>query len=169
MDITNSERLHIKDNGPLQTEVPTSVCKTHLYLQAKIDHKANQTRAAKPTASPLLDVQENVQHRILPTSFLGRALLHNPKSLAFGYLDEKLIDTDLMKFLGLCPSALSWYFEFASAFFTSSLHESKGSMTPRKSHLCSTIALPSPWSYYPLLCICIHSFAIGRSAFVALL
>ncbi|RWV90731.1 hypothetical protein GW17_00047037 [Ensete ventricosum] len=31
----------------------------------------------------------------------------NPKSLAFGYLDEKSIDTGLMKFLGLCPSALS--------------------------------------------------------------
>ncbi|RZS15529.1 hypothetical protein BHM03_00047359, partial [Ensete ventricosum] len=31
----------------------------------------------------------------------------NPKSPAFGYLDEKSIDTGLMKFLGLCPSALS--------------------------------------------------------------
>ncbi|RWW65299.1 hypothetical protein BHE74_00027399, partial [Ensete ventricosum] len=30
----------------------------------------------------------------------------NPKSYAFGYLDEKSIDTGLMKFLGLCPSAL---------------------------------------------------------------
>ncbi|RRT73213.1 hypothetical protein B296_00026991 [Ensete ventricosum] len=66
----------------------------------------------------------------------------NPKSLSFGYLDEKAIDTDLMKFLGLCPSALSWYLEFASAFSTSSapfrpmlfLYESKGSMTPQKSH-----------------------------------
>ncbi|RZR82441.1 hypothetical protein BHM03_00008860 [Ensete ventricosum] len=28
----------------------------------------------------------------------------NPKSLTFGYLDEKSIDTGLMKFLGLCPS-----------------------------------------------------------------
>ncbi|RWW45988.1 hypothetical protein BHE74_00048122 [Ensete ventricosum] len=36
---------------------PTSVYKTYLYLQANIGHKANQTRAAKPTASPLLDVQ----------------------------------------------------------------------------------------------------------------
>ncbi|RWV79896.1 hypothetical protein GW17_00058904 [Ensete ventricosum] len=43
----------------------------------------------------------------------------NPKSIAFGYLDEKPIDTGLMKFLGLCPSALSWYLEFASAFSTS--------------------------------------------------
>ncbi|RZS20367.1 hypothetical protein BHM03_00052872 [Ensete ventricosum] len=36
---------------------PTSAYKTYLYLQAKIDHKANQTQAAKPTASPLLAVQ----------------------------------------------------------------------------------------------------------------
>ncbi|RWV78543.1 hypothetical protein GW17_00060465 [Ensete ventricosum] len=41
-------------------------------------------------------------------------------------------------------------------------------MTPRKSHLCDTIALPSPWPYYSLPCICVPSFAIGRSAFVAL-
>ncbi|RZR72796.1 hypothetical protein BHM03_00017137 [Ensete ventricosum] len=77
----------------------------------------------------------------------------NPKSLNFGYLDEKLIDTGLMKFLGLCLSALSWYLEFAFAFSTSlapfttnalSLHESKGSMTPRKSGLCGTMVLPSP-------------------------
>ncbi|RWW10939.1 hypothetical protein GW17_00025488 [Ensete ventricosum] len=31
--------------------------KTYLYLQAKMGHKANQTRAAKPTGSPLLAVQ----------------------------------------------------------------------------------------------------------------
>ncbi|RWW49281.1 hypothetical protein BHE74_00044580, partial [Ensete ventricosum] len=67
----------------------------------------------------------------------------NSKSLAFGYLDEKPIDTGLMKFLGLCPFALSWYLEFASAFSTSSvpfrpmfsLYKSKGLMTPRKSRL----------------------------------
>ncbi|RWW27835.1 hypothetical protein GW17_00007714 [Ensete ventricosum] len=76
----------------------------------------------------------------------------NPKSLTFGYLDEKPIDTGLMKFLSLCLSTLSWYLEFAFAFSTSSaplrpmlsLHESKGSMTPRKSHLCGTMMLPSP-------------------------
>ncbi|RZS20303.1 hypothetical protein BHM03_00052817 [Ensete ventricosum] len=76
----------------------------------------------------------------------------NPKSLAFGYLDEKPIDTGLIKFFGLCHSALSWYLEFASAFSTSSapfqpmlsLYESKGSMTPRKSYLCGTMALLSP-------------------------
>ncbi|RWW14926.1 hypothetical protein GW17_00021258 [Ensete ventricosum] len=62
----------------------------------------------------------------------------NPKSLTFDYLDEKPINTDLMKLLGLCPSALSWYLEFASAFSTSSallrpmlsLHKSKEPMTP---------------------------------------
>ncbi|RRT71665.1 hypothetical protein B296_00010203, partial [Ensete ventricosum] len=81
------------------------------------------------------------------------------------------IDTGLMKFLGLCPSALSWYLEFAFAFSTSSapfrpmlsLYESNGSMTPRKSRLCGTMALPSPWPYYLLPCICVPSFAIGRS------
>ncbi|RWW59934.1 hypothetical protein BHE74_00033102, partial [Ensete ventricosum] len=67
----------------------------------------------------------------------------NPKSLAFDYLDKKPIDTGLMKFLGLCPFALSWYLEFAFAFSTSSallqpmlsLHEGKGAITPRKSRL----------------------------------
>ncbi|RWV99955.1 hypothetical protein GW17_00037113 [Ensete ventricosum] len=53
----SSERLHIKDNGPLQTEVPTSAYKTHSYLEVKIGYKANQTRAAKLTASPLLAIQ----------------------------------------------------------------------------------------------------------------
>ncbi|RWW78604.1 hypothetical protein BHE74_00013171 [Ensete ventricosum] len=43
----------------------------------------------------------------------------NPKSSTFGYLDEKSIDTGLMKFLGLCHSVLSWYLEFAFAFSTS--------------------------------------------------
>ncbi|RRT39069.1 hypothetical protein B296_00048550 [Ensete ventricosum] len=74
----------------------------------------------------------------------------NPKSLTFGYLDEKSIDNSLMKFLGLCPSVLSWYLEFAFAFSISSappmlsLHESKGSMTQQKSHLYGTMVLRSP-------------------------
>ncbi|RRT84412.1 hypothetical protein B296_00005720 [Ensete ventricosum] len=101
----------------------------------------------------------------------------NPKSLAFGYLDKKLIDIGLMKFISLCPSVLSWYLEFVFAFSTSSapflrpmlsLHKNKGSMTPRKSRLCSTTVLPSPYPYYPLTCIRIPSFVIGRSAFAAL-
>ncbi|RWW09252.1 hypothetical protein GW17_00027267 [Ensete ventricosum] len=101
----------------------------------------------------------------------------NPKSLAFGYLDKKSIDIGLMKFISLYPSVLSWYLEFAFAFFTSSapflrpmlsLHKRKGSMTPRKSRLCGTMVLPSPYPYYPLTCICIPSFAIGRSAFATL-
>ncbi|RWW42924.1 hypothetical protein BHE74_00051471 [Ensete ventricosum] len=49
-----------------------------------------------------------------------------------------------------------------------SLHESKGSMTPWKSHLCGTMALPSPCLYYLLPCICVPSFAIDRSASAAL-
>ncbi|RWW72653.1 hypothetical protein BHE74_00019524 [Ensete ventricosum] len=100
----------------------------------------------------------------------------NPKSLAFGYLDKKPIDAGLMKFFDLCPSALSWYLEFASAFSTSSapfrpmlsLYKSKGLITPRKSRLCGTMALPSPRPYYMLPCICVPSFAIGRSASTAL-
>ncbi|RWV80201.1 hypothetical protein GW17_00058562 [Ensete ventricosum] len=60
------------------------------------------------------------QNRCSTTYCLLRSLIKysciNPKSLAFGYLNEKLIDTGLMKFLGLCPSALSWYLEFISTF-----------------------------------------------------
>ncbi|RWW42790.1 hypothetical protein BHE74_00051620 [Ensete ventricosum] len=42
---------------------PTSAYHIYLYLQAKIGHKANQTRAAKPIASPLLAVQAtNEEH-----------------------------------------------------------------------------------------------------------
>ncbi|RWW03992.1 hypothetical protein GW17_00032808 [Ensete ventricosum] len=40
-----------------RSKSPTSAYKTYLYLQAKMGHKANQTRAAKPTASLLLAVQ----------------------------------------------------------------------------------------------------------------
>ncbi|RWW14813.1 hypothetical protein GW17_00021382 [Ensete ventricosum] len=54
----------------------------------------------------------------------------NSKSLAFGYLDEKLIDTGLMKFLGLCPSALSWYLEFAFAFSISSAPFTTNALPP---------------------------------------
>ncbi|RWW48061.1 hypothetical protein BHE74_00045902, partial [Ensete ventricosum] len=76
----------------------------------------------------------------------------NPKSLTFDYLDEKLVDTGLMKFLGLCPSSLSWYLEFLPLHSPPprpflrpmfSLHKSKGSMIPRKSRLCGTIPLPA--------------------------
>ncbi|RRT33340.1 hypothetical protein B296_00047434 [Ensete ventricosum] len=42
----------------------------------------------------------------------------NSKSSTFGYLDEKPIDTSLMKFLGLYPPAMSWYLEFAFIFST---------------------------------------------------
>ncbi|RWW29615.1 hypothetical protein GW17_00005858 [Ensete ventricosum] len=67
----------------------------------------------------------------------------NPKSLAFGYLDEKPIDIGLMKFLGLCtpPPPRPLLRPMLS------LHESKGSMTPRKSRLCGTM-LPTDVSFH---------------------
>ncbi|RWW18720.1 hypothetical protein GW17_00017284 [Ensete ventricosum] len=54
----------------------------------------------------------------------------NPKSLTFSYLDEKFIDTGLMKFLGLYPSATSWYLEFAFAFSTSSAPFTTNALPP---------------------------------------
>ncbi|RWW69374.1 hypothetical protein BHE74_00023025 [Ensete ventricosum] len=54
-----------------------------------------------------------------------------------------------------------WQDEADSAKYA---QEGKGSMTPEKSHLCGTIALLSLWPYYPLPCICIPFFTIGRSA-----
>ncbi|RWW43759.1 hypothetical protein BHE74_00050548 [Ensete ventricosum] len=47
---------------------PTSAYKIYLYLQAKIGHKSNQTRAGKPTASPLLAVQEEGEEEEKNTS-----------------------------------------------------------------------------------------------------
>ncbi|URE38226.1 hypothetical protein MUK42_13742 [Musa troglodytarum] len=44
------------------------------------------------------------------------------KSFTYDNLDEKSIDTGLMKFSGLCPSVLSWYMEFANAFSSSTAH-----------------------------------------------
>ncbi|RWV86352.1 hypothetical protein GW17_00051767 [Ensete ventricosum] len=41
-------------------------------------------------------------------------------------------------------------------------------MTPRKSRLCGTMALSSPWPYYPLPCLYVPFSAISRSASVAL-
>ncbi|RWV78219.1 hypothetical protein GW17_00060840 [Ensete ventricosum] len=54
----------------------------------------------------------------------------NLKSLAFGYLDEKPIDIGLMKFLGLCPSILSWYLEFTSTFSISSTPSTTNALPP---------------------------------------
>ncbi|RWW41657.1 hypothetical protein BHE74_00052847 [Ensete ventricosum] len=76
----------------------------------------------------------------------------NSKSPIFGYLDEKSANTDLLKFSGsvLQPCLGTWSLPLHSLPFrprprsTLSLYESKGSMTPRKSRLCDTIALPSP-------------------------
>ncbi|RWW09268.1 hypothetical protein GW17_00027250 [Ensete ventricosum] len=56
----------------------------------------------------------------------------NLKSLAFGYLDEKSIDTSLIKLLGLYLSALSWYLEFAFAFSTSSAPFMTNALPPRE-------------------------------------
>ncbi|RWV80164.1 hypothetical protein BHE74_00059486 [Ensete ventricosum] len=57
------------DPSPIQSPLhPSSAHKTHSYLQAKIDHKANQTRAAKLTASSLLAVQGG---RTLPSRGLS--------------------------------------------------------------------------------------------------
>ncbi|RRT62432.1 hypothetical protein B296_00000483 [Ensete ventricosum] len=123
----------------------------------------------RPQRSAFPDISYTIYcllHSLVEHSYI------NPKSLAFGYLNEKPIDIDLMKFLGLYPFALSLYLKFASAFSTSSapfrpmlsLYESKGSMTPWKSRIYGTITLPGPWTYYLLSCICVPSFAIGRSA-----
>ncbi|RZR79001.1 hypothetical protein BHM03_00004565 [Ensete ventricosum] len=126
----------------------TSAYKTYLYLQAKMGHKANQTRAAKPTASPLLAVQVE---RYSTTYCLLRSLVEhsyiNPKSLSFGYLDEKPIDIGLMKFLGLCPSALSWYLEFAFAFFTSSAPFTTNALPPREQGIDDSTEVP-PLRYH---------------------
>ncbi|RRT33078.1 hypothetical protein B296_00049564 [Ensete ventricosum] len=106
----------------------------------------------------------------------------NPKSIAFGYLNKKPIDTGLMKFFGLCPSTLSWYLEFASAFFTSSAPFTTNALSPWEQRIegqrprnfsnevlpLRTMVLSSPWPYYPLPYICIPSFAIGRSTSMAL-
>ncbi|RZS22378.1 hypothetical protein BHM03_00055153 [Ensete ventricosum] len=54
----------------------------------------------------------------------------NLKSPAFGYLDEKSIDTGLMKFLGLCPFVLSWYLEFVFASSTSSAPFTTNALPP---------------------------------------
>ncbi|RWW06833.1 hypothetical protein BHE74_00037173 [Ensete ventricosum] len=81
----------------------------------------------------------------------------NPKFLTFDYLDEKPVDTGLMKFLGfsLPPCLGTWSLPLHSPpprpllRPTLSLHESKGSMTPWKSRLCGTIALPA---HDPTIC-----------------
>ncbi|RZR96615.1 hypothetical protein BHM03_00025658 [Ensete ventricosum] len=96
----------------------------------------------------------------------------NLKSLIFDYLDEKSVDTDLMMSLvsALPPFLGTWSLPLHSPLPrlllgpTFSLHESKGSIPPRKSHLCGTMTLPSPWPYYPLSYISIPFFALSRSA-----
>ncbi|RZR93609.1 hypothetical protein BHM03_00022133 [Ensete ventricosum] len=66
----------------------------------------------------------------------------NPKSLTFGYLDENPIDTDLMKFLSLCPSAMSWYLEFAFAFSISSAPFTTNALPPREQGIDDSTEVP---------------------------
>ncbi|RZS21818.1 hypothetical protein BHM03_00054502 [Ensete ventricosum] len=74
----------------------------------------------------------------------------NPKSLTYGYLDEKPIDIGLMKFPALPPCLSTWSLPLHSPPPRHllrpmlSLHESKRSMTPWKSRFCGTMVLPSP-------------------------
>ncbi|RWV85788.1 hypothetical protein BHE74_00035785 [Ensete ventricosum] len=85
----------------------------------------------------------------------------NSKSLTFGYLDEKPIDTGLMKFLGLCPSTLSWYLEFAFAFSTSLAHFTTNALPPQEQGIDDSTKVP-PLRYYgatkpiALLSIALH-------------
>ncbi|RZS24428.1 hypothetical protein BHM03_00057497 [Ensete ventricosum] len=77
----------------------------------------------RPFARRQLTRVHCIHYKNTTAYYLFRSLVEhsciNPKSLAFGYLDEKPINTGLMKFLGLYPSALSWYLEFTFAFSTS--------------------------------------------------
>ncbi|RZS01380.1 hypothetical protein BHM03_00031223 [Ensete ventricosum] len=177
MDFTNSEQLHTKDNG-MRTGVLGFTHSLELRRQMLLDF-AHLLEVVLYASSWLLafcllfaHTFEALEVFILLALSITYCILcslveHsciNPKSLTFGYLDEKPVDTGLMKFLGLCPSALSWYLEFASAFSTSStsfttnasLHESKGLMTPWKSHLCSTMALPA---HGPTICCLAYASA----------
>ncbi|RZR73556.1 hypothetical protein BHM03_00025646 [Ensete ventricosum] len=71
----------------------------------------------------------------------------SPKSLAFGYLDEKPTDTGLMKFLGPCPFALSWYLEFISAFSTSSTPFTTNALPPWEQGIDDSTEVP-PLRYH---------------------
>ncbi|RRT50559.1 hypothetical protein B296_00008061 [Ensete ventricosum] len=100
----------------------------------------------------------------------------NPKSLTFGYLDEKLVDTGLMKFLGLCPSTLSWYLEFTSAFPTSSAPFMTNAHPPSEQGIDDSTEVPPLWYHgtakpMALLSVALHLHlfsTIGRSASTAL-
>lgn len=94
------------------------------------------------------------------------------KSPTFDYLNEKLINTSLIKFIGFYPSVLSQFLIFIFVFFTSSalfhdhmlsLNKSKRLVNPLKFHVYDTIVLLYPWSYYPSTCIYIVFFLINRS------
>ncbi|RWW74585.1 hypothetical protein BHE74_00017472, partial [Ensete ventricosum] len=118
-----------------------STCTTELSLNSFTTMVAanSQSRHSPPHRAHLHDPVIGIfplmlLGKIITTYCLLRFLVEhsyiNLKSLAFGYLDEKAIDTGLMKFLGLCPSTLSWYLEFAFSFFTSSTPFTTNALPP---------------------------------------
>ncbi|RRT51482.1 hypothetical protein B296_00051093, partial [Ensete ventricosum] len=69
----------------------------------------------------LVVLEIHVSKRYNTTYDLLRSLVEhfytNPKSSTFDYLDEKPVDTSLIKFSDLCPSTLSWAVPLIGAIF----------------------------------------------------
>ncbi|THU61042.1 hypothetical protein C4D60_Mb07t19100 [Musa balbisiana] len=116
----------------LNPDVPASVLRYLLHEEHDEDDELNLQKIGKEQAelerANFSIIKKEAQAIIdLKRYNTAYCLLHplvvhsciDPKFSTFGYLDEKLDDTDLMKFPGLCPSALSRYLEFASVFSTS--------------------------------------------------
>ncbi|RZS28399.1 hypothetical protein BHM03_00062023, partial [Ensete ventricosum] len=99
----------------------------NLTRNAKGDRRKEDRRICHKIAGGCRSIRDTA-YRLL-RSLVEHSCI-NPKSLAFSYLDEKLIDTGLMKFLGLCPFTLSWYLEFAFAFSTSSTPFTTNALPP---------------------------------------
>ncbi|RWV84826.1 hypothetical protein GW17_00053431 [Ensete ventricosum] len=96
---------------PLSCLQPSTAC-SHIASRALCHCPTAPSHALLTLFPPFQPLSSCSQPRHLPTTYcLLRSLVEhsyiNPKSLAFGHLDEKPIDTGLMKFLGPCPSALS--------------------------------------------------------------
>ncbi|RRT63274.1 hypothetical protein B296_00001557 [Ensete ventricosum] len=95
----------------------------------------------------------------------------NPKSPTFDYFDEKLVDTDLMKFLGLCPSALSWYLKFVSALSISTTPFTINSLPPWEQGIDDSMEV-LPLRYHDaakpmaLLSVALHLHLFLRNRFV---
>ncbi|RWW20275.1 hypothetical protein GW17_00015627 [Ensete ventricosum] len=79
--------------------------------------------------------------------FLVKHSYINPKSLTFGYLNEKPVNISLMKFYGLCPSVLSWYLEFPFAFSTSSAPFMTNALPPKEQGIDDSTEV-SPLQYH---------------------